>query len=78
VPSGKDIHTQFRFVKVSEVYHATSRDFWLFLFCRKLHALENEHPCHSLFLCLNAKKGGRKTGTNKNYNYTIEKETRIK
>ena len=29
-----------------------------FLFCRKLHALENEHPCHSLFLCLNAGKGG--------------------
>jgi hypothetical protein len=78
VSSGKDIRTQFRFVKVSEVYHATSRDFWLFLFCRKLHALKNEHPCHSLFLCLNAKKGGMKAGTNKNYNYTIEKETRIK
>lgn len=29
-----------------------------FLFCRKLHLFENEHKRHSLFLCLNAGKGG--------------------
>jgi len=38
-----------------------------FYFAGNCIYFENEHKRHSLFLCLNAKKGGMKAGTNKNY-----------
>lgn len=72
--SGRIYHTQFKFVSKSEVSLCLGQGLLAFFILQNCTHIENEHWCHSLFLCLNAKKEGRKTpDTNKNCNITHAK-----